>query len=76
MFGIHLVQQKEVRTVAIPSSVFQDRNLAPLEAITLYLKDEKGMSYHEIAILLNRNDRTIWTCYHRAKKKTATGGKT
>jgi hypothetical protein len=76
VFGIHLETKKEVKVVEtavasilIPSSIFIDRELAPLEAITEYLKDTEGMSFHEIASLLNRDDRTIWTCYHRAKKK-------
>ncbi len=55
--------------IAIPVTILRDRTLAPLEAVSEYLKDQKGMSYHEIAVLLNRNDRTIWTCYSRAKKK-------
>ncbi|NQU79468.1 sigma-70 region 4 domain-containing protein [Candidatus Woesearchaeota archaeon] len=38
--------------------------------MTTYLRDRQGMSFHEIAVLLNRDDRTVWTCYHRAKKKT------
>jgi len=37
----------------------------------MYLKDEKEMSYHEIAEVLNRDDRTVWTCYNRGKKKVA-----
>jgi len=65
------LSEKEERIVDIPSSLFRDRKLAPLEAITEFLKDQKGMSYHEIAVLLNRDDRTIWTCYSRAKKKQA-----
>jgi hypothetical protein len=69
VFGIHLTAKKETRIVEIPSSVFRDRTLAPLEAITEYLKDHEGMSFHEIAALLNRDDRTIWTCYNRVKKK-------
>ncbi|MBU0615696.1 MAG: sigma-70 region 4 domain-containing protein [Nanoarchaeota archaeon] len=55
--------------IMIPSQIFQDRNLSVLEIMSEYLKEEKGMSYHEIAELLNRDDRTIWTCYSRAKKK-------
>ena len=27
------------------------------------------MNYKEIAEMLNRNERTIWTAYHKAKKK-------
>ena len=69
MFGIHRQSEKEVTIVAIPSSIFRDRSLAPLESITEYLKDEKDLSYHEIALLLDRDDRTIWTCYNRAQKK-------
>lgn len=61
------------RYVNIPSFVFRDRNLAALEAVVVYLKDSQGMNYAQIAKLLNRDDRTIWTTYNRAKKKL--GGK-
>jgi len=55
--------------LTVPSSIFLDRNLAPLESISEYLKEEKGLTYHEIAVLVGRDDRTIWTCYNRVKKK-------
>ena len=55
--------------IKIPLRVFRDRNVAVLECISEYLKDEVGLNYHEIAVLLNRDDRTIWTCYNRVKKK-------
>ena len=51
-----------------PISIFQNK-LSILENIVVYLKDELGLSYHEIAVLLERNDRTIWTMYNRAIKK-------
>ena len=57
--------------IGVPLRIFQNRGLAPLEAISEYLKDEKELTYHQIAELLNRDDRTIWTCYNRAKKKRA-----
>ena len=57
--------------ISIPSSILANRSLSVLEAISKYLKEEKGLTYHEIAVLLNRDDRTIWTCYNRAKKKNA-----
>ena len=69
MFGITVKEQKESKIVAIPSDIFRDRTLAPLESISEYLKDKEGLSFHEIAVMLNRDDRTIWTCYNRAKKK-------
>jgi len=57
--------------IPIPSKIFTDRSLSVLEAIVKYLKEKKGMTYHEIAVLLNRDDRTIWTVYQRARKKNA-----
>ena len=57
------------KSLAIPISIFRDRELSVLEAIAEYLKDKKGMRYSEIAQLLNRDDRTIWTSYKRAKEK-------
>ena len=53
----------------IPIFVFKDRSLSVLEAITEYLKEELHLRYCQIAALLNRDDRTIWTVYNRAKKK-------
>ena len=61
-----LVRDKNIN---IPCTVLFDRNVAVLEAISEYLKDKKKLTYHEIALLLNRDDRTIWTCYYRAKRK-------
>ena len=57
------------KNIFLPPSIFQDRSLSVLESITEYLKDSKNFSYHEIAEIMNRDDRTIWTCYNRAKKK-------
>ena len=55
--------------ISIPLNVLVDRNLSVLEVIVVYLKEKAKYSYHEIAVLLNRNDRTIWTVYNRARKK-------
>lgn len=58
-----------IYSVNIPSSVFCDRVLSPLEAVVEYLKDKEGFSYSEIGKILNRDERNIWTVYNRAKKK-------
>ena len=55
--------------INIPILILRNRNLGILEAICEYLKDESSLSYHNIALMLNRNDRTIWTAYHKAKNK-------
>jgi protein involved in ribonucleotide reduction len=53
----------------IPASIFSNTKLSALESVVSYIKDEFSLSYHEIALLLKRNDRTIWTVYQRANKK-------
>ncbi len=55
--------------LVIPSHVLRDRELSALESIIEYLKEVRKMTYHEISILLNRDERNIWTIYNRAKKK-------
>ncbi len=40
-----------------------------MESVVFYMKDSLNMTYHEIALSLNRDDRTIWTVYNRASKK-------
>lgn len=55
--------------LVIPASVFQDRSVSVLEALCEYLKDELKMNFHEIGVALNRDERTVWTCYTRARKK-------
>ena len=54
---------------AIPITILLDRNISVLEAIAEYLKEERGLSYAEIGRLTNRDERNIWTAYHRAKEK-------
>jgi len=53
----------------IPLFIFRDRKVAGLECMVEYMYDVKKLTFHEIAVLFNRDDRTIWTVYNRAKKK-------
>ena len=59
----------EISPYSIPVSILKDRKLSVLENIASYLKDTFNLNYHSIAVLLNRDDRTIWTVYQRAKTK-------
>src|SRR3989338_2465239 len=59
----------EISPYSVPVSILKDRNLSVLENISAYLKDTFGLNYHSVAVLLNRDDRTVWTVYQRAKKK-------
>jgi hypothetical protein len=40
-----------------------------MESVVFYMKNTLDMKYSEIAIELNRDQRTIWTVYNRAVKK-------
>ena len=53
----------------IPISIFEVKELSALEAICKYLKEELELNYSKIALLLNRDSRTIWTTYNNACKK-------
>ncbi len=54
---------------SIPTSALTNRRFSILESIVAYLKEEFSLTYHKIALLLNKDDRTVWTVYSRAKKK-------
>ncbi len=54
----------------IPLSLFRERKLSVLETIVMHLKDEYSMTYHQIAALIRRDDRTVWTVAQRAKEKS------
>ena len=64
---------EEISPYFIPVSILQDRNISVLENVVSYLKDNFGLTYHKIALLLNRDDRTVWTVYQRAIKKKKHG---
>ena len=53
----------------IPISVLQDRSLSVLESIIKYLHEELNLRYFRIALLINSDQRTVWTVYRRVIKK-------
>ncbi|MDP4012727.1 MAG: hypothetical protein Q8R00_03935 [Candidatus Nanoarchaeia archaeon] len=55
----------------IPASILKNKKLGVLENIVAYLKDSYQLSYHEIALLLKRDERTIWTTYKNSMEKDA-----
>ena len=52
----------------IPITIFLNE-LAPLESVVKYLKENRGMTIKKISEKLNRSDKTIWTTYNNAKNK-------
>lgn len=55
---------------SVPASVFCEE-LSSFEAVVTYLKENKQLTFHQIAQLLSRDDRTIWTTYQKARAKHA-----
>lgn len=67
------LKQEEVlnlfnKKILIPVYIF-NKQLSSLEAIVKYLKEELDFTFVKIAELLNRDSRTIWTSYDKARKK-------
>ncbi|MBW2976484.1 hypothetical protein KY347_03495 [Candidatus Woesearchaeota archaeon] len=54
--------------IKIPITSFSDRNFTIFESLVFHLK-EMDLTNHEIAVMLHRDDRTIWSVYDRAKRK-------
>ncbi len=55
--------------ISIPLSTFSQRTMSTLESIVLYLKDNHNLSFTQIALLLSRNVKTVWTTYKNGKRK-------
>ena len=60
---------KDAKDISIPVSIFRDREVTVFERLVEYLKDEKELRYCEIATLLNRDHRTVYTIFNRVQTK-------
>jgi hypothetical protein len=58
----------------IPCNVFCEREVGPLEALSIYLHDELHLSFKEISRQLRRNYRTIWLSHKNGLKKRENKG--
>ncbi len=52
---------------AVPLSIFSTE-LSALQAVVRYLSEARKLSFTEIAALLNRSPKTVWTTYAHAKE--------
>jgi len=64
--------EKKAPVIQIPLSVVTDRSISILEVVVEYLRDRAGFTNHEIAVMLNRSDKTVSTVYNRTRKKRST----
>ena len=53
----------------IPLSVLRKRPLTTYEALIVFLRDDSELNYHNIAVLLDRDERDVRKVYFRGKKK-------
>lgn len=60
---------EEKTSFYVELSIFKDRSLSFLENLCFHMKENYSLTYHKIAVLLGKNDRTVWTVYKRAEKK-------
>ncbi len=62
-------------SLVIPIKLFRDRNNSVLEVIVAHLHDHYKVSFKEIARLLCRNYKTVWTVYSKSRKKRNNAGR-
>jgi hypothetical protein len=61
-------------TIGVPLVLLRDRRFGMLENLVWYMRENLGMRYSRIAMLIRRDDRTVWTACMRAKRKWQNGG--
>ena len=63
------IRHNMIKNVKIPMKIFEFSKLSPFENVVYYLVEKLHLKDCEIAFLLKRNPRTIWTVKIRAKRK-------
>lgn len=66
-----IVKKRVQQRIDVPVSVFSSEKLGPLEALVKFLKENRSMTYSQIAAMLKRDARTVWTTYNNSLKKSA-----
>jgi len=60
-------------SLLIPINIFSHPKFSALESVVVHMKEKLGLNYHEIALIIKRDDRTIWTVYNNIRKKRIHG---
>jgi len=58
-----------ISDIHVPIKIFNNNDLTTFESLVFYLKKQKKLTFKEISILLNRDQRNIWTVFNRAEIK-------
>lgn len=68
---LNLAFRKNATELSFPAAILRTRELSSLEAIVKYLRENRSLGYKDIAILLNRNFKTLAVTYKVARSKKA-----
>ncbi len=66
------ISLSSVDDIRVPLALFSTRKLSISESLVTHLHKAHRLSYKDIGLLLNRDQRTIWTMHSRAQKKVNT----
>lgn len=55
--------------INVPLSIFSNKKFTIFESLVRYLRDSKNMTNRDIAHILKKSNKTIWTVYNRSKLK-------
>ncbi len=56
-------------SIKIPLSIFCEKKLGVLEALVKYLREEEGLTLKEIALIIKKDNKSLWVSYNNARKK-------
>ncbi|MFH1439318.1 MAG: hypothetical protein ABIG89_02050, partial [Candidatus Woesearchaeota archaeon] len=65
----NIYSTKSLHSIKVPLVLFRSRSLSMMEHLVKYLKESYNLKFSQIAKLLNKDQRTIWTIYMRSCKK-------
>jgi len=66
--SLHDINASLCSQAIVPVSIFNSDH-SPLGCLVVYLKNNKGLAFSEIAKLLHRDSRTIWSTYQNNNKQ-------
>jgi hypothetical protein len=66
---VKLEPKKKSSEILVPLTIFSSKKLGVLEALVKYLKEEEGLSFKEIGILIKKDNKSLWSTYQKASKK-------
>lgn len=67
--SVYKEQKQKENVPAMPLSLLSNRKLGSLEIVVKFMKENLSLSFSEISSIIKRDQRTIWTTYHKAISK-------